>query len=93
MDLWKAFMKHASWDGDESRLPGSEDLPENAKLRALLPDGIHFNGEAYEILFKEWMAVVTQAYPDLVPEKMQLVFPAWSDEAAWETFDGPRKTS
>jgi isoamyl acetate esterase len=39
-DIWTAFMKVAGWKEGQP-LPGSRDVPENAKLASLLTDGAH----------------------------------------------------
>ncbi|GAM87245.1 hypothetical protein ANO11243_052670 [Dothideomycetidae sp. 11243] len=76
VDLWTALMQAAGWDGDEKRM---------------LHDGLHFNGVVYEILHKEWMKTVTTAYPDMAPDKLPHVFPIWSNEEAWNKFEGPKR--
>ncbi|KAF2150583.1 SGNH hydrolase [Myriangium duriaei CBS 260.36] len=92
VDLWTALMRHAGWDGDSSKpLPGSDQLPPNPVLRRLLHDGLHFNGEVYEILYKEWIKTVSAAYPELAPAALPEVFPNWKDDEAWATFSGPKR--
>ncbi|KAG8624717.1 hypothetical protein KVT40_007784 [Elsinoe batatas] len=94
VDLWTSFLNEAgcsaTWDG-KSDLPGSSALPVNDKLRELLSDGLHFTGQAYRVMFREVMKTINEQLPELNPERMQMVFPEWKDEAAWQTFDGPRK--
>lgn len=89
VDVWTAMMKHVGWDGDTSKpLPGSDSVPVNQKLQHLLPDGLHYGGEAYRILYKEWTKTVREAHPDLVPDAVPEMFPAWNDEEAWAKFNG-----
>ena len=87
VDLWSAIMAKAGWDGDLSKpLPGSTEAPVNEILQSLLPDGLHFSGETYRILYDEWIKTVIAAYPELAPEALKEPFPLWADEQAWNDF-------
>lgn len=50
LDLWTIFSKHAGWSGetdDDSPLPGSRQIPENAFMRMLLHDGNSMPQESF----------------------------------------------
>ncbi|KAK2593957.1 isoamyl acetate-hydrolyzing esterase [Conoideocrella luteorostrata] len=82
VDLWTAFMSKAGWQiGDP--LYGSQDLPINNAIRALIHDGLHFTPEAYKIFYEEVMKVIASTWPDQMPEQLPHVIPAWDDGAAW----------
>lgn len=84
VDLWTALMNNAGWDGDSTKpLPGSTDAPKNEYLRSILHDGLHFNGPAYDVLHKEWIATVSSAYPELAPTSPPEVLPRWDHPTAW----------
>lgn len=82
VDLWTAFMSKAGWKPGDP-LYGSQDLPENDVIRALIHDGLHFTPEAYEIFYKEVIKVISTTWPDEMPEKLPYIIPAWDDGAAW----------
>ena len=78
VDLWSLFMKKAGWDG-ESELVGSRKCERSKVLGDLLLDGLHFTAKAYSILLRELMNVIHEELPGQKPERMRMVFPAWSD--------------
>ncbi|ATY64775.1 GDSL Lipase Acylhydrolase family [Cordyceps militaris] len=82
VDLWTAFMSKAGWKPGDP-LYGSQDLPENDVIRALIHDGLHFTPEAYEIFYEEVIKVISTTWPDEMPEKLPYIIPAWDDGAAW----------
>ncbi|KAG8420114.1 isoamyl acetate-hydrolyzing esterase [Metarhizium acridum] len=82
VDLWTAFMSKAGWQTGDP-LYGSQCLPENDAIRALIHDGLHFTPEAYKIFFEEVMKVIASTWPDQMPEQLPYVIPAWDDGAAW----------
>ncbi|KAF2233504.1 GDSL Lipase/Acylhydrolase family protein [Viridothelium virens] len=82
LDLWTALMLEAGWSDDEP-LPGSKKLPKNPKMEEMLHDGIHFNPKAYKVLYAKLMDLISETWPDQIPEKLPMVFPAWDDVAAW----------
>lgn len=87
VDLWTALINRVGgWDG-KGPIPGSDALPKNELLMSYLRDGLHFSGEAYKVFFDEWISTVTKNYPDLDPEKLPKVFPAWDDPQAWSAFE------
>lgn len=49
---------------------------------AKLGVGLHFNPQAYEILFHEMVQTIAQHWPDQVMEKMPFVYPGW-EVAPW----------
>jgi len=85
VDLWTAFMKHAEWDG-KTPLPGSRQAAKNQKLRELVSDGFHYTAHGYKIMHKELMRVLRTSYPEFHSDKMQKLFPEWSDKTAWANF-------
>lgn len=84
LDLHKAMISHAGHSGEHGSLPGSIDAPENAKLRSLLSDGLHFTGEGYRVLYEEMMSLIERTWPDQMPERLPMWMPAWDDGEAWE---------
>jgi len=78
IDLWSIFMKQAGWDGS-SKLAGSKECEKNEALGQLLSDGLHFKNAAYSILFREVMRVIHEEIFDQSPDRLSMVFPAWSD--------------
>jgi lysophospholipase L1-like esterase len=76
VDLWHAIMDAAIAKAPGDYQPGGPWLgsPENGKqggLDALLPDGLHMSGEAYNVFYKTIQSLID------VPE--QKVFPDWSE--------------
>ncbi|KAI9702545.1 MAG: hypothetical protein M1836_001025 [Candelina mexicana] len=76
LDLWTIFMTKAGWKEGEP-LPGRRDVDENPVLKKLLHDGLHFNPEAYELLFEELMKLIKVTWPDQDPEQLPYVLPSW----------------
>lgn len=72
VDLWAAFQKHGGWSTEDLL----NDLPD---LLGLLPDGIHFSPEAYEVFYDAWVETVAALYPELTPALMPLVLPDYSE--------------
>ena len=58
-------------------------MERNEVLEGLLSDGLHFTGEGYRVLYREFMGLVEREMPELRAEALPEVFPAWDDEAAW----------
>ncbi|CAE7187487.1 hypothetical protein PTNB73_06711 [Pyrenophora teres f. teres] len=87
VNLWEAFMaktdfKLGAWKlGDP--LPGSLEIAQSDALVELMYDGLHFNPAGYEMLYQEFIKVISARWPDQIPEKLAMVLPAWNDEAAW----------
>lgn len=78
VDLWSVFMKKAGWDG-ASKLIGSKDCERSKVLMELLSDGLHFTSKAYCIMFMELMKIIRKELSEQAPDRMPMVFPAWSD--------------
>ncbi|KAF2875374.1 SGNH hydrolase-type esterase domain-containing protein [Massariosphaeria phaeospora] len=91
VNLWKAFMSKTNFNADVWKtgdaLPGSKDLAQDEALVKMMYDGLHFAPAGYEVMFEELMNVITQKWPDQVPEKLPMVLPAWNDATAWESFE------
>ncbi|KAF2652738.1 SGNH hydrolase [Lophiostoma macrostomum CBS 122681] len=91
VNLWKAFMTRAAFDvnawktGDP--IPGAMEVVSNTTLVELMHDGLHFNPAGYDILFHETMKVISEEWPDQVPERLPMVLPPWNDAAAWKSFE------
>lgn len=49
--------------------------------------GLHFNPAGYDIFFQETMKVISEEWPDQVPERLPMVLPPWNDPAAWKAFE------
>lgn len=45
----------------------------------LLVDGLHFNGKAYEIFYKELLRTIKDHYPEYHPDNMEAKLPNWRD--------------
>ena len=76
IDLWKAIMDAGIAKAPGDYTPGGPWLgtPENGKqggLDELLPDGLHMNGEAYQILYN--------AIAPHIKMPAKKVFPEWSE--------------
>ncbi|KAL9083772.1 MAG: hypothetical protein Q9165_008382 [Trypethelium subeluteriae] len=74
LDLWTALMLEAGWSDNEPLL-GSKKLPKNPKMEKMLHDGIHFNPEAYKVLYTKLMDLISETWPDQVPEKLPMSDP------------------
>ncbi|KAI0586984.1 GDSL Lipase Acylhydrolase family protein [Pyrenophora tritici-repentis] len=88
VNLWEAFMaktdfKLCAWKLGDA-LPGSLEIAQSDALVELMYDGLHFSPAGYEILYQEFIKVISAQWPDQIPEKLAMVLPAWNDEAAWE---------
>ncbi|KAK1910869.1 hypothetical protein P3342_008749 [Pyrenophora teres f. teres] len=78
----KTDFKLGAWKlGDP--LPGSLEIAQSDALVELMYDGLHFNPAGYEMLYQEFIKVISARWPDQIPEKLAMVLPAWNDEAAW----------
>ncbi|KAH7344332.1 SGNH hydrolase-type esterase domain-containing protein [Pyrenochaeta sp. MPI-SDFR-AT-0127] len=97
VNLWKAFMEKAGFQleawkvGDP--IPGSLGIPQNDTLIELMYDGLHFNPAAYDIFLQEVMKVISEQWPDQMPEKLAMVFPAWNDQDAWRVWESAQSHS
>lgn len=90
VNLWKAFMDKtkfdmAAWKIGEA-LPGAASIPQNDVLVELMYDGLHFNPAGYDILFQEVMKLIAARWPEQMPDKLPMVFPAWNDQEAWKVW-------
>jgi len=78
IDLWGLMMRTAGWK-EGGPLYGSRQVKKNAWLAERLYDGLHLDGQAYEMLFKEVMAAVREKFPQLLPENVPMVYPSCLD--------------
>lgn len=86
VDLWTAMITRCGWDASSSAvaaLPGAMAAAPNSILESFLLDGLHFSGEGYRVLFDEVMAVISNKWPEQMPERLEMVVPAWDDVKAW----------
>ncbi|PSN74005.1 SGNH hydrolase [Corynespora cassiicola Philippines] len=94
VNLWKAFMSKTGFDVDTWKvgdaIPGSLSLPQNDVLVELMYDGLHFNPAGYDILFQELIKVISEQWPDQLPENLPMILPPWNNAAAWEEFEAGR---
>ncbi|KAH7115068.1 SGNH hydrolase-type esterase domain-containing protein [Dendryphion nanum] len=91
VNLWKAFMSKTGFNPDiwktDDPLPGALAVAQNDALIELMYDGLHFNPAAYDVFFQEVIKLISEKWPDQLPEQVPMVLPAWNDLAAWEAFD------
>lgn len=71
LDLWTAFQRHGGWTEDQL-------TKQNLSISSLLSDGIHFTPTAYEVLFKEIIAVIQNVYPELAPANTRMKLAVWN---------------
>lgn len=64
-------------DGAGGLIPGDRRAPVNARLRALLPDGVHLSGEGYRVLYGEVKRVIAATWPWEDSEAVEPVWPVW----------------
>ena len=84
-DVWSAMMREAGWDANSTGpLPGSEAADENAVLRRFFSDGLHLTPDGYRVLYHQLMALISDTWPDQLPEKLPMVLPAWNELEAWK---------
>ncbi|KAF2270011.1 SGNH hydrolase, partial [Lojkania enalia] len=96
VNLWKAFMERTGWEADKWKadepIPGSLKLAENDALLELMWDaGLHFYPAGYEVLFQETIKLITEKWPDQLPENLPMILPLWSDPTAWEAWEKSTK--
>ncbi|KAI9808390.1 MAG: hypothetical protein M1827_007487 [Pycnora praestabilis] len=77
LDLWTVIMRLAGWKQGDA-LVGSKHVPRSPVLRSLLRDGVHFNGDAYKILYTKMMETIEKEWPDQLPEKLPYLLPRWT---------------
>jgi len=68
VDVWNAFYDAA---GRNERA-----------LDQFLEDGLHLNAAGCEIVYKALINTITNKYPELHYEKLQMVFPPWEIQSA-----------
>ena len=86
LDIWSAMMRRAEPASDSfvgNILPVLGNVGENKILQEFLHDGVLFSLSGFKVLYEWLMAVIERTWPDQVPDKLPLVFPAWSDGLAW----------
>lgn len=77
VDLWHAFKENLGLTEQQLfDISADCDYP---SLEALLRDGIHFTGRAYEILFKLVQRAIADSYPDLTPENLPMMLSDWKE--------------
>ncbi|KZT26466.1 SGNH hydrolase [Neolentinus lepideus HHB14362 ss-1] len=47
-------------------------------LSKFLTDGLHLNADGYTIVYNELMNVITDKYPEILPDSLNTVFPIWN---------------
>lgn len=78
VDVWSGIMNHLGWKNGEP-LIGSHDLPENAKMGEIFPDGLHLSGQGYKIVYEMVIQKIEQTYPELSASNMKMAVPWWGD--------------
>ncbi|KAF8447490.1 SGNH hydrolase-type esterase domain-containing protein [Boletus edulis BED1] len=64
-DVWTEIWEAAGWD--------------ELACEQFLFDGLHLNAAGYEIVFNSIMKIIEERYPEIHYEKLQTVFPHWSE--------------
>ncbi|KAF2180806.1 SGNH hydrolase [Zopfia rhizophila CBS 207.26] len=94
VNLWAAFMSRTDFKLDEwkagGHLPGSLGAAQNDALVELMYDGLHFNPAGYDVLFKETMKLISERWPDQLPENLPTVLPGWNDNIAWKSLEASK---
>jgi hypothetical protein len=49
--------------------------------------GLHLSPKGYELMYREFKAVVESNWPELVPDKLESVLPVWNQFP--ESWNGP----
>lgn len=49
--------------------------------------GLHLNPAGYGIFFQEVMKLISQKWPDQMPDNLPMVLPAWNDSEAWKAWE------
>lgn len=94
VDIWSAFLRETGpayqdplppppsyqfSEDDDSRIPGSIELPLNDCLQALLVDGLHLTSRGYEILYNELVRTIESELPDFAAQHLPSVYKEWED--------------
>ncbi|RMZ82316.1 hypothetical protein DV738_g1720, partial [Chaetothyriales sp. CBS 135597] len=84
VDLWSVFMTRAGWKGpgSDGKLIGSLERERSSVLDELLSDGLHLTSLGYQLLWAELKALIESELSSEVPERLPMVYPAWSDVLA-----------
>ncbi|KAK4623574.1 Isoamyl acetate-hydrolyzing esterase 1 [Fulvia fulva] len=83
LDLWTAMIIRAGGNPADTEPVGSIDVPCNEILQSFVHDGLHLSPTGYEILYDEMMALISERWPDQMPDKLSFVLPAWDNPEAW----------
>jgi len=83
LDLWTAMMSRTGNTREQPLTPGSLDVPPNQTLQSYVHDGLHLSGEGYRVLYGELMTLIERTWPDDMPARRPMRFPAWDDLGAW----------
>ncbi|KAI9754797.1 MAG: hypothetical protein M1835_000865 [Candelina submexicana] len=67
-------LKKLLHDGKLNLARWMANVPANMRF-----EGLHFNPEAYELLFEELMKLINVTWPDQDPEQLPDVFPSWEN--------------
>lgn len=46
--------------------------------------GLHLTPDGYRVLYHQLMALISDTWPDQLPEKLPMVLPAWNELEAWK---------
>lgn len=55
-------------------------MPKSERLGDLLADGLHFTAGGNRLCFQLVLDKIKEVYPDLDPEKMEVIVPFWDFE-------------
>ncbi|ANB11489.1 Iah1p [Sugiyamaella lignohabitans] len=76
IDLWHEFTDYLGWkEGDP--VPGKLGDNSPIDLVNLLPDSIHFSGEAYRIYYNALIKVIDDKFPDIKSDNLTEIMPPW----------------
>lgn len=56
-------------------------MPKSDRLGDLLADGLHFTAEGNRLCFQLVFAKIKEVYPELDPERMELITPLWNSDS------------
>lgn len=75
IDLFETFALSVNGNLNEP-LPGRQGGP---LIKHLVPDTLHFSGEAYRIYYNILVATINASFPDLQADELPLMLPEWRD--------------
>ncbi|KAH6671572.1 GDSL Lipase/Acylhydrolase family protein [Plectosphaerella plurivora] len=83
IDLWQAVHDEAAkrtpgWTATDGKLLGTFESGQRGALEQLLPDGLHMNGEAYEVFFKAVVPHIGSEWANLpADDRSGYLLPDW----------------